>query len=482
MSSNAIERHGMWVAGHEREPDEWLDDYDPSTGEVHARVASGAASDIDSTVATARAAQPQWAAAPPRERGLALIALSDVILRQEDELTDLEVRDTGKPVREARDDVQTAAGYFRFYGEAIDKVHGHRIDVPGGFATTQSVPYGVTGHIIPWNFPIALFGRTVAPALAVGNACVVKPAPETPLSALAVGRMASEVGLPSGVLNVVPGLGAVAGAALTRHPDINHISFTGSREVGQEVMRTSADLTRPVMLELGGKSPSVVFADADLSSVVPTLKAAALTNAGQVCSALTRVLVERPLHDALVDALVSEFQQVKIGPGSDDPELGPLISERQRGRVQNYVTIGRQEGVKVAVGGDLPNLDSGGYFFAPTLLTGVDAGMRIAREEIFGPVLSVLPFDRPDEAVRVANGTDYGLVAAIWTSDIDRALSLAASLVAGQVYVNNWGLGTGIELPFGGTRGSGFGREKGLQALDEYGQTKTTVIAVRNGH
>lgn len=482
MSSKTIERHGMWVSDHEREADDWIDDYDPSTGEVHARVASGTASDIDAAVEAARAAQPAWAVASPRERGQALIALAEAILGQEDELTRVEVRDTGKPVREARDDVQTTAGYFRFYGEAVDKVHGHRIDVQGGFATTQRVPYGVSGHIIPWNFPIALFGRTVAPALAVGNACVVKPAPETPLSALAVARIASDVGLASGLINVVPGLGAVAGSALTRHPGVNHISFTGSREVGVEVMRASADLTRPVMLELGGKSPSVVFADADLPSVLPTLRAAALTNAGQVCSALTRVLVERPLHDTLVDALASEFQQVKVGPGGEDPELGPLISERQRSRVKEYVDVGRQEGVKVAVGGDIPAAQPGGYFFAPTLLTDVDPRMRIAREEIFGPVLSVLPFDNPDEAVRVANGTDYGLVAAVWSSDIDRALSLAASLVAGQVYVNNWGLGTGIELPFGGTRGSGFGREKGLQALDEYAQTKTTVIAVRDGH
>ena len=471
----------MWVSGQERESQDWIDDFDPSTGKVHAHVASGADLDIDAAVEAARAAQPAWAAAPPRVRGEALIALADAILQREDELTDIEIRDTGKPVREARDDVQTAAGYFRFYGEAVDKVHGQRIEVPGGFATTQRAPYGVSGHIIPWNFPIALFGRTVAPALAVGNACVVKPAPETPLAALAVARLASEIDLPAGLINVVPGLGAVVGAALTRHPGIGHVSFTGSREVGAEVMRASADLTRPVMLELGGKSPSVVFADADLGDVVPTLRAAALTNAGQVCSALTRVLVERPAHDALVDALVSEFEDITIGPGSEDPDLGPLISERQRDRVRDYVAVGRQEGVNVVLGGDVPGVPADGYFFAPTLLAGVDGNMRVAREEIFGPVLSVLPFDHADEAVALANGTDYGLVAAVWTPDIDRALVLAGSLIAGQVYVNNWGLGTGIDLPFGGSRGSGFGREKGLEALDEYSQTKTTVIAVRDG-
>lgn len=476
--SETVERHAMWVGGKERDAQEWVDDLDPSTGQVHAAAPRGTAEDVDAAVSSAHQAQSAWGGLLPRERGQMLIALADAIDRRAEELADLELRDTGHPRRDAYDDVATASGYFRFYGEAVDKVHGQHIEVPGGFATSQRVAYGVTGHIIPWNFPLVLLGRTTAPALAMGNACVVKPAEETPLTALAVARLASEIGFPDGVLNVVTGLGHEAGAALAAHPGIAHLSFTGSREVGVEVMRASAQHTRPVMLELGGKSPSVVFADADVSAAVANIRGAAMANAGQVCSALTRVVVERPLHDELVEALCAEFGSMTVGPGRDDLDMGPLISLKQQSRVEEYVGIGRDEGAQVAVGGTVP-AGSEGYFFAPTLLTGVDPSMRVAREEIFGPVLAVLAFDGVDEAVQVANGTVYGLVASVWTSDIDKGLSMASQLSAGQVYVNNWGLGTGIELPFGGTRGSGFGREKGVQALDEYSQTKTTVFAAR---
>lgn len=457
---------------------EWLDDVDPSTGEAFARVARGTAPDVDAAVAAALGAQQAWAARHPRDRGRLLKRLAHRIVEQADVLAALESRDTGKPLAEALPDVLTAANYCTYYGEAIDKVHGEHISVAGGFAVTESVPHGVTGHIVPWNFPIAIMARTVAPALAAGNACVVKPAPETPMTALAIARLATEVGVPAGVLNVVPGLGAEAGAALTRHPRVDLISFTGSPEVGREVMHASADVARPVLLELGGKSPSVVFADADLHAVAPMLRGAALTNAGQVCSALTRVLVERSAHDALVDALSAEFRTVHLAQtGADGRVVGPLISRRQLERVEDYVDLGRTEGAAVAVGGRRGAGD--GFFYEPTILVGASGEMRVAREEIFGPVLTVLPFDTPEQAATLANSTEYGLVAAVWTQDIDRALSVASRLQAGQVFINNWGLGVGVDLPFGGVKGSGFGREKGLDALREYSRTKTTVIAVR---
>lgn len=475
--AQTIDRHPMWVAGRERGAKEWIDDVDPSTGRVHAAAARGTSADVDAAVRAAQQAQPGWGSRSARERGRMLIALADAIDKHEAELTEIELCDTGHPLRDARDDVATASGYFRYYGEAVDKIHGQHIEVPGGFATSHRVPYGVTGHVIPWNFPLVLFGRTAAPALAAGNTCVIKPAEETPLSALAVARLASEIGFPDGVLNVVTGFGHETGAALAAHPGIGHLSFTGSREVGISVMQASAQHTRPLMLELGGKAPVVVFADADFAAVVANIKGAAMANAGQVCSALTRVVVERPLHDDLVEALRAEFKGMTVGAGRDDLDMGPLISAKQRERVEEYVCIGRGEGAVVATGGRRPGDE--GYLYSPTLLTGVDPSMRVAREEIFGPVLAVLDFDQPADAVRIANGTDYGLVASVWTSDIDRGLSVAGSLTAGQVYVNNWGLGTGIDLPFGGMRGSGFGREKGIQALDEYSQAKTTVFAAR---
>jgi aldehyde dehydrogenase (NAD+) len=337
----------------------------------------------------------------------------------------------------------------------------------------------VTGHITPWNYPIQLLARTVAPALAVGNACVVKPAEDTPLTALRVARLALDAGLPAGVLNVVTGLGAEAGSALADHPDVDHLSFTGSRPTGERVMAASARWMRPVMLELGGKSPSILLGDVDVAELVPTLRSAILWNAGQTCDAQSRILVDRAIHAEVLDALTADFAQVTVGPGVDDRDLGPLVSETQHGRVSAHVGAARTAGgARLAIGGGRPDGLDDGWFFEPTIFDISDPSSPIANEEVFGPVLTIVPFRDEREAVRIANDVGYDLAAAVWTKDIDRAFGVASQIRARQVYINSWGIGSGVELSFGGIRQSGFGREKGLRALDEYSALRTTTVRV----
>jgi aldehyde dehydrogenase (NAD+) len=353
------------------------------------------------------------------------------------------------------------------------------LTVDGGFAFTDRIPHGVTGHITPWNYPIQLFARTIAPALAVGNACVLKPAEDTPLTSVRAARIALDAGLPPGVLNVVTGLGAEAGAALSDHPDVDHVSFTGSRATGERVMAASARQMRPVMLELGGESPSIVLGDVDVAALVPTLRSAVLWNAGQTCDAQSRILVERALHADVVEALVEDFGTVSVGPGVDDHDVGPLVSEVQHGRVSAHVDAAKRAGgARLVVGGGRPDGLGDGWFFAPTIFDVEDAASPIATQEVFGPVLSIVPFQDELEAVRIANDVPYDLAAAVWTKDIDRAFRVAGQIRAGQVHINSWGIGSGVELAFGGIRESGFGREKGLRALDEYSALKTTTVRV----
>jgi aldehyde dehydrogenase (NAD+) len=337
----------------------------------------------------------------------------------------------------------------------------------------------VTGHITPWNYPIQLLARTVAPALAVGNACVVKPAEDTPLTSLRVARLALDAGLPAGVLNVVTGLGAEAGSALADHPDVDHLSFTGSRPTGERVMAASARWMRPVMLELGGKSPSILLGDVDVAELVPTLRSAILWNAGQTCDAQSRILVDRAIHAEVLDALTADFAQVTVGPGVDDRDLGPLVSETQHGRVSAHVGAARTAGgARLAIGGGRPDGLDDGWFFEPTIFDISDPSSPIANEEVFGPVLTIVPFRDEREAVRIANDVGYDLAAAVWTKDIDRAFGVASQIRARQVHINSWGIGSGVELSFGGIRQSGFGREKGLRALDEYSALRTTTVRV----
>jgi aldehyde dehydrogenase (NAD+)/betaine-aldehyde dehydrogenase len=468
---------GQDVAGDGRA---LLDDIDPATGDVLTPVVAGTAADVDAAVASARRAQRGWGDLAPRDRGKALIRLATLMTRDAEVLAETESRDTGKPLTQARLDVHSAAGYFSFLGEAADKHYGRQFEVSRGFAMIDRMPYGVVGMIVPWNFPLAISARGAAPALAVGNAVVLKPSVEAPLTPVMLARLAVEAGIPPGVLNVVTGRGSEVGSAITSHAGIDLIAFTGSKDIGIAVMQASSDLPRPVLLELGGKSPNIVFADTDLDSVVPAVAHSAMTHAGQVCSSASRLIVERSAHDDLVEAVGEYLRSFRQGPGIDDPDIGPVISARQHDTVMEYIQSGQRDGARLVVGGKRPQRLPQGYFIEPTLFAGADAGMRIANEEIFGPVLTAIAFDDPVEASAIANSTEYGLVTAVWTKDVDRAFAVARRIRAGQVFINNWGLGYGIDLPFGGVGGSGFGREKGLQSLDEYSIEKTVVVRVED--
>ena len=458
-----------------------IDIYDPSSGAVLASVAKATAADVDRAVAAAHdaLAAPGWGGAPPAERGRVMLRIAQALRDRAEELATLESRDNGKPLRQARTDVQVAARYFEFFAGIADKIMGHTIPIGPGFLDfTIREPIGVSAQIVPWNYPIQIGARGVAPALAAGCTVVLKPSSEAPMTALRLGAIALECGLPPGVLNVVPGTGSEAGVALAGHPGINQLTFTGSVDVGIDVARLAAGNVVPVVMELGGKSPNIVFADADLDLAVQGVSTAIFQNAGQTCSAGSRLLVERGAHDALLERLTARASGMRVGPGVSDPDMGPIISKRQLETIERYVDIGRQEGATIAAGGERPR-DAGlgnGYFYRPTLLDGVRADMRVAQEEIFGPVLAVLTFDSVDEAAAIANRSQYGLVAGVWTRDINKALTLASRIKAGQVFVNTYGAGGGVELPFGGYKKSGYGREKGLESLASYTQVKNVCV------
>lgn len=460
----------------------YFEDIDPSSGEVLAYIARCGESEVDRAVRAARDAHERWQGIPVRERGRILYRIGERLRGEAETLARLESLDTGKPLSQSRADVEVAARYFQFYAGLTDKIFGETIPIDGtSFAFTFREPLGVTGHIIPWNYPLQIGARTVAPALAAGNCCVLKPAEEAPLTAIRLAEIAFGEGLPPGVLNVVPGFGEEAGRALASHPDVDHISFTGSVETGTLVMKLAAETVTPVTLELGGKSPNIVFADADLDCALPAISRALIQNAGQTCSAGTRLLVQSSIHQTMLTRLEDLLGRVRLGPGVADPDMGPLISQRQLDRVLAYLDVARQEGARIIHGGNRLQDERlrRGYFVEPTLLDGVRQGMRVANEEIFGPVLAVIPFDDPQEAAALANASPYGLVAGVWTRKVDTALELARSLKCGQVFINSYGAGGGVELPFGGYKRSGFGREKGVEAIREYTQVKT--VAVQHG-
>jgi aldehyde dehydrogenase (NAD+) len=450
----------------------------PSDGTALAQIARGTAADIDAAVSAAEAALAgPWGALTAAERGRVLMAISAGVAAQADELARLEALDVGKPLKQGRADAIALARYLEFYAGAADKVMGQTIPYANGTtAFTLREPHGVTAHIVPWNYPMQIIGRSVGAALAMGNACVLKPAEEACLTALAFARIAHEAGLPAGALNVVPGLGEEAGAALAAHPGVRHVSFTGSVAVGRLIQAAAARNAVPVTLELGGKSAQIVFADADLDAALPFLVNAGIQNAGQTCSAASRILVERPLYDAVLGRMAERYRSLRVGPALGDPDVGPLISARQREVVEGFLALA-QGGVEVAaqarLGAELP---PGGFFVPPTLLAGTDRAHRLAQEEIFGPVQLVMPFDGEAQALAMANGTAFGLVAGVWTRDGSRALRLARRLQCGQVFINNYGAGGGIELPFGGVKLSGHGREKGFEALYGFSALKTVAI------
>ena len=452
----------------------------PAEGIAFASLAAGNAADIDLAVAAARRAVETgaWGRLTATERGRLLSRLGRLVEDHADELMRLEARDTGKPMRQARADVVAVARYFEYYGGAADKIHGETIPFLDGYlVTTVYEPLGVTGHIIPWNYPGQMFGRTVAPALAMGNAAVVKPAEEACLVPLRLAELPAEAGFPEGALNVVPGLGEEAGAALASHPGIDFISFTGSPEVGTLVQSAAARNHIGCTLELGGKSPQIVFGDADLAAAVASVAAAVVQNAGQTCSAGSRVLVERRIWDRFMADLAARFATITAGTPEMDLDLGPVISEGQRQRIAAMLDRAETAGARALARGRIaPDVPAAGFYVLPTLYVGADPASELVQQEVFGPVLAAMPFDDEAEAVRLANGTAYGLVAGVWSGDGSRALRVARKVRAGQLFVNGYGAGGGIELPFGGMKKSGHGREKGFEALYDLSAMKTLVI------
>jgi aldehyde dehydrogenase (NAD+) len=455
---------------------------DPADGEAFGTIPRSDARDVDAAVCAARAAfRGAWGRLTATERGRVLMKLSALITQQHERLAELECRDTGKPIQQARADIAACARYFEYYAGAADKLHGETIPYAAGSTVLAlRVPFGVTAHIIPWNYPAQIYGRSVGASLAAGNACVVKPAEDACLTPLAISALALDAGLPAGALNVVCGLGGEAGAALAAHPGIHHVSFTGSPATGAAVAQAAAANHVPVTLELGGKSPQVVFADADLDAALPVVLNAIVQNAGQTCTAGSRVLIERSIHEQVIGALKARFEALRTGPGLRGLDCGPLISRRQLDRVRAMVDAALSDGVReLARAQVVDDAPPGGHWYAPRLLGDVPREHAIAQQEIFGPVLAALAFDEEAEAIALANDTPYGLTAGVWTRDGSRALRVAHAIDAGQVFVNNYGAGGGIELPFGGMKHSGHGREKAFEGLRGFTTVKT--IAIKHG-
>lgn len=451
----------------------------PSTGEQIAEIARGGGADVDRAVTAARRAfQSSWGNLPAYQRGRLLHGFGELIQAHAEELVQLEAQDTGKPLKQARADIEACARYFEFYAGAADKLHGETIPFLDGYQVMiLREPHGVVGHIIPWNYPAQMFGRTAAASLAAGNTCVLKPAEEACLSTLRLAELAVEAELPAGAINVVPGYGEEAGAALANHSGLDFLSFTGSPEVGVLVQQAAAANHIGCTLELGGKSPQIVFADADQEDAIDYIVRAIVQNAGQTCSAGSRVLVERDVFDGFIAELARRFQAVRVGPHDADLDCGPVISADQRDRVKRFLDAADAAGIPVLARGSLvETAPAEGYYITPTIYGPVPEDSDLAREEVFGPVLSVIPFNDEADALRLANDTDYGLIAGIWTRDGARQLRMAKAVRAGQVFVNGYGAGGGIELPFGGRRKSGHGREKGFEALYELTTTKTVVF------
>ena len=472
------------IDGNWQDPEsgETLPVMDPSDGSEFGRIASGSAADIDRAVQAAQNAMDgEWGKTIPVERGRLLQKLSSLILENETELTEMEARDVGKPLTQARVDVRACARYFEFYGGAADKVHGETIPYLEGYTIlTLREPHGVTGHIIPWNYPLQIIGRTIGGALTMGNACVLKPGEEASQTALMIGELSRQAGFPPGVFNIVPGLGEVAGNALIHHSGVNHLSFTGSTEVGALVQQAAAKNAIPVTLELGGKSPQVVFADADLEKALPFLVNASIQNCGQTCSAASRVLVESSIYEELTSLLENKFKELRVGPAFRDLNCGPLISPEQKKRLEKFLAQARADGLNISAEGKImEDAPSGGNYVKPMLIRDVPPDHAVAQEELFGPVLAVMPFENEDEAVKLANGTPFGLVSGVWTRDGARQFRMAKRIKSGQVFINNYGAGGGVELPFGGVKLSGHGREKGFEAL--YGFSVTKTIAIHHG-
>ena len=461
-----------------------FDVVNPATGRVMAAAPLGGRADVDRAVDAARKAfddRKGWANWAAGKRGRSLSKLADLIKKNSEELASLESRNVGKPITGARGEVVGASLVFDYYAGAANKLFGQTIPVSKpGIDLTLREPIGVVGLIVPWNFPILMASWKVAPALAAGNTAILKPASYTPLTAIRLGELALEAGIPAGVLNIVTGPGGTAGASIAAHEGIGKVAFTGETTTGQEIMRLASNNVKKISLELGGKSPNIVFADADLEKFARESPYSVFDNAGQDCCARSRILVERSAHERVVELFAEATRKVKVGdPADDATEVGTLVSAKQRDRVKDYIEIGLGEGATLVVGGTAPEdpaLADGAYLL-PTVFDGVDNDMRIAREEIFGPVVSIIPFDTEEEALRLANATPYGLSGSIWSRDIGKALRAAKALQAGVISVNS-NSSVHTEAPFGGYKMSGIGRELGMSALDLYTETKNVFIDI----
>jgi len=454
-----------------------FDTVDPSTGNIIAKIAEADASDVDMAVRSARKAfEGDWGRMRANERGPLLLKLAELIRRDEDELVSLESLDSGKPVSAIRrQDLPAVIDTLVYYAGMADKINGQVIPARQDALTyTVREPLGVVGAIVPWNFPLMIGMWKIAPALACGCTVVLKPAEITPLTALKIGELALEAGLPAGTLNVVPGFGRIAGQAIVDHPDIDKVTFTGSPTVGRQILQGAAGNLKRVTLELGGKSANIIFPDADLDAAVKAAAAGIFFNTGQVCSAGSRILAHESVYDEVVERLAARAGTVRIGdPRDSSTGMGPLVSEVQMNRVLDYIDIGRKEGARLVAGGNRHG--ERGFYVEPTVFAGVEHEMRISQEEIFGPVATVISFKDEDDALRIANGTVYSLAAGVWTADIGRAHRFTRRLKAGTVWVNTYGT-TDIRLPWGGTRDSGFGREHGEEAIENFTEPKAVWI------
>ncbi len=451
--------------------------FDPSTEEIIAEVPDCDARDVDRAVATARAAfEGGWSATTAQERGRILLRLAEKVRQQLPQLAELESRNSGKPIVEAEYDITDVATCFEYYGGLATKVTGHVNPVPdNAVSLSLKEPVGVAAQIIPWNYPLLMAAWKLAPALAAGCACVLKPAEQTPLTALEFAQWLGECGVPNGVVNIITGFGETAGAPLVAHEGVDKVAFTGSVEVGKHIMRSAANSLKRVTLELGGKSPNIFFADADFEAAVDGALFGVFINQGEVCSAGSRILVEKPIYKKMIEAMAAKAKTIKLGPPLErETKMGPLVSKEQCARVTQYLEIGRGE-AKVAAGGGRAKAFSRGYYVEPTIFYDVENSARIAQEEIFGPVAAVIPFEGEAEALRIANHTQYGLAAAVWTRDIFRAFRAVKALRAGIVWVNHM-QPTYVEAPWGGYKQSGFGRELGPWGIEEYLETKQVHI------
>ncbi|MGN5236930.1 aldehyde dehydrogenase family protein [Rhodococcus sp. SJ-3] len=464
-----------WIDGAAAAPHSggYLPVTDPATGRTVRQIADGDSDDIDTAVAAASRATSEWLKIPALARGRLITDLGRAIRANKSELAELEVSETGKPLAVASGEIENSAVYFEFYGGLVGMPVGETLDVaPDQHVFTKREPYGVIGVITPWNVPLNQASRACAPALAAGNTVVLKPSENTSATSVRLAELATEVGIPDGVVNIVLGNGRDAGAALAQHPAVAKVAFTGSVPTGRAVAGIAAERIIPVTLELGGKSANIIFADADLDTAVAGALAAFTGNAGQVCSAGTRLLVQREVHDEVVRRLVDAVAAIQVGR-----DMGPIITREQFGRVQEYFKVAESEGVRAETGGTVSTLaeETGGFYIDPTVYTGVDNSMRIAREEIFGPIVVVIPFDTDDDAVAIADDSEYGLIAGVWTRDVSRALAVSDRLRTGQVFVNTWSTAS-VQTPFGGWKNSGYGREKGVEALHHYGQVKCVTV------